>query len=526
MNHLLHHALEQHARTDGAREAFRDGKAGLSYAEAEERAGRIAAALHAGGVKRGDRVVLYMARGVDACLAIFGILKAGAAYVPLDPQAPRRRVESILSGVEASAVMVDSDRARALGDLTLPASLRIVVGAAPGQVPAGVEALSWDAAKGWSDRFVERATTDEDLYYIIFTSGSTGAPKGIMHTHRSALAYARWAAAEYGLQPADRLANFSPFHFDISTFDLFAARLAGAATVVVPQGVQMFPASCADLLERERISVVFTVPHALQLLSNRGRLKGRDLGALRWLIYGGEPFPPAAARALMNQLPGASLSNMYGPAEVNGVTAYHLHEAPEGSDAIPIGVPAPNVDALLLDEHGNPVGPGEPAELYIRASSRMLGYWKDLGDPERESFLDREAPGGQVQRYYRTGDIVRERSDGVLVFLGRRDQLVKVRGHRIELAEVEAALISHPAVEAAAAFTQRDDEGAVLLAAVENPRGAELDCSSLWKHVRSCLPPYAVPSRLEIVEVLPRTSTGKVDRPALQTAFPRQAVEA
>lgn len=337
-----------------------------------------------------------------------------------------------------------------------------------------------------------------------------------MHTHRSALSWAEVAAKTYGFEPRDRLSNHAPLHFDLSTLDYFSAAVAGATTVIIPEEYTKLPASLSKLMADEKLTVFYSVPFALIHLLLKGALESRDLSSLRWVLFGGEPFPTKHLRALMAALPRARFCNVYGPTEVNGCTYYIIPEVPEDSgEPIPIGRPYDNVEALVVDA-GDEVSEGEVGELLIRAPTMMRGYWGNAELSER-AFHHRTRFEAFDEVFYRTGDLVQALPDGNLRFVGRRDRQVKVRGHRVELDEIEAALASHEDVaESAAYLVVAADERLVLQASVIlRDQGTPTD-ASLQKHIRSVLPWYAIPETIDIVEAFPRTSTGKIDRRRLQ----------
>jgi amino acid adenylation domain-containing protein len=363
--------------------------------------------------------------------------------------------------------------------------------------------------------------TESDLSYILYTSGSTGTPKGVVHTHASGLSWARGTTNAYALRSTDRLSSHAPLHFDLSTFDYFASALVGATTVIVPEIYTKLPASFSSLIASEHLSVVYAVPYAFVQLLKHGAIDKRDLRALRWVLFAGEPFPPRLLRALMAAWPHARFSNIYGPTEVNGVT-YHI--VPEtfirsSDDSVPIGNPYAFASAMVMDEDGQPVEPGTAGELWVRSDTAMQGYW-GRPDLNATAFVQHEG-----ESFYRTGDLVRQRDDGVYVFLGRKDRQIKTRGHRVELAEVEAVLSKHEAVDAVAAFTVPDSEGSHrILAAVSVQPGAELAMSALREFAFARLHAYAVPEAIALLNPFPRTPTGKVDRLAAQDLATRNLV--
>jgi len=375
-----------------------------------------------------------------------------------------------------------------------------------------VETISWeDVATAPIGKAARRI--DLDIAYVMFTSGSTGTPKGIVHTNQSGLSYARAAIDVYGVTSEDRLANHSALHFDMSTFEYFSAPLARATTIIIPEAYTKLPASLSQLMQDERVTYWYSVPYALIQLLEHGVLEDRDLSALRWVIFGGEPFQPKNLSALMRLWPHARFSNNYGPAEVNQCSYHHLDGPPESeTESIPIGRVWENSSGLVLDDDGNEVSEGE---LMIRSTSMMRGYW-DAEELTRRAFYHRDVTPGVTQTYLRTGDLVRDEGDGVMRFLGRKDRQVKVRGYRVELDEVELAVSGHDAVEEAGAFLDTSDT--VIHVAV-SLRDKNVEAADILRHAKQHLAAYAVPSKAYIVTDFPRTGTGKINRPALKAQF-------
>ncbi len=514
----LHHAIQNAAARTPEHEAIRCAGQSLTYAELAERAARLARALQERGVQRGDRVGIYFNKGVDSAVALYGILQAGAAYVPLDPFAPTARLSYVIQNCGIRCLIsADAKRDQLQELVAQDVGLTTLVGLSEGL--DGVAVLPWaEVAQTPAAGLRARGATEQDLAYILYTSGSTGAPKGIMHTHRSALSFALWAVETYGVQADDRLSNHAPLHFDLSTFDFFAGALAGATTVIIPEAITKFPASLSRLMADERISVWYSVPFALIQLLQHGNLAARDLSHLRWILFAGEPFPTKHLRALMAALPHARFSNLYGPTETNVCTFYHVPPLPADSDEpIPIGQPCANVEDLVVDAEDRPVAPGEVGELLIRGGVVMRGYW---GDPDKTArgFYRRALPGGGEDLFYRTGDLVQLLPDGNYKYLGRKDRQIKTRGYRVELDEIEVALLAHEGVQEAAVYPVPDGQGSNLIEAAVTPKdGATLTDADLIGHLARRLPPYALPVRLAILADFPRTSTGKIDRRALQT---------
>lgn len=514
--------IDRAAARDPEHPALRVPGRGISYGELHRRSNRVANMLVAHGVRRGDRVGLYAHKAIDSLTAMFGIMAAGAAYVPINPDAPPAYVGHIVGDCGITHLVVDRTTDKTARSLGAEAGLELRIGVADrdGAVPA----MGWDAVWSYADTPPRVAPAADDLAYIIFTSGSTGRPKGIMHTHRSGLAYGEVAAATYGFVPADRIANHAPLNFDLSLLELWGGVVAGATVVVIPTAHARLPASFSQVLADERVSVVNAVPYALVQLLHRGALGERDLSALRWVVFGGEVFPTKDLRALMERLPQARFANVYGPAEVNGVTYAIVPELPAGSnEPISIGAPYPGVEAQVVDAENRRVPPGTTGELLIHSPTHMVGYWRQPELTARSTLFE-SGPADGGKRWHRTGDLVQEREDGTFQLVGRKDRMVKTRGNRVELDAVETALISHEAVTEAAVYAVPDGEGskqieaAVILRQPTGAGDAVADVADLKRHTAQQLPRYAVPRILRIVDFIPRTSTGKADRVSLVTS--------
>ena len=524
MPFLLPHAVDASATSRPDAEAFRFDAQALRYDQLAARSDALARTLVEHGVQRGDRVGIYMAKSLYSPVALYGIMKAGAAYVPIDPAAPAARLAWLVRDCGIRHLVSEDAKRSMLAALAregaLPACL---LGVSPGDdLPSSC--LTWDTIFAGDSAVALPRMNEDGLAYIIYTSGSTGTPKGIMHTHRSGLAYAKLSAMTYAVAPDDRLANHSPLHFDMSTFDYFTGPLCGATTVIVPEEHTRVPASLSKLIEDERVTIWYSVSSALAQLLARGVLEKRNLARLRWVLFGGDLLSPRNLRALIGYMPNARFSNVYGPAEVNQCTFYHVPAGGAVSDEpIPIGEVWDNTEGLIVDEHDRLVAPGSVGELLIRSPTMMRGYW-NRPDLSARAYYYRDGSEHERDRFYRTGDLVRERDDGQLEFLGRKDRQIKSRGYRVELEEVELALSAHDAVDEAAAVPIADDAmGYRIEAAVTLRPGAQLETGDLRQHLRERLAWYAVPGRIEVIDEFPRTPTGKIDRGVLRERLVAEA---
>ncbi len=536
MAYLLHGLLTEAAAQQPQRPAVAAGGRVLSYRELDQLSNKVARALQRLGVAPGDRVGVLAPKSAASVIGIYGVLKAGACYVPLDPKAPVQRLSYVVRDSGTAVIIADEVRAsRAavlVGGVQRPRG--VLVTSVPGRSEGGEGAVdqapdtvilpSIAVAAESGEPLAEERAIETDLAYILYTSGSTGAPKGVMISHRNSLSFVQWAAAAAGLSEEDRVCSPAPLHFDLSVFDIFASCLAGACLAVLPDGTTTFPVSIARWLDRERISVWYSVPSVLTLLACYGSLSKFDLSRLRAVIFAGEVFPPRYLTQLMAELPHPRYLNWYGPTETNVCTAFEV--PPGGADAgpVPIGKACANTEVFAVTAEGRRVSrPGEVGELYVRGPSLMRGYW---GQPAktRAALVPSPFRAEYDELVYRTGDLVTLDPDGNYAYLGRRDSMVKVRGCRVELGEVEAALYRHPAVREAAVLLMPDELlGSRLRAVVTAADAAKLTRENVLDHCRQWLPSYMVPEIVEFREGLPRTSTGKVDRVGLAREQPRRA---
>ena len=517
MVYLLPQIVDRSAEKFSERKAFRYYGEALSYAELSSRSNQLARTLTSQGVRRRNRVGIFMNKCLEMPLAVYGIMKAGAAYVPIDPAAPAARLKYIFQHCGIQVLITQVSKLKILSEIIGETQLDCLVGIDETS-DLTIRSVPWQEVYDASSQTPDSGPmTEQDLAYIMYTSGSTGEPKGIMHTHHSGLSYAKLSAETYRLHEKDILGNHSPLHFDMSTFEFFSGPLKGACTVLIPEEYTKLPASLSNLIDDERLTIWYSVPLALIQLLLRGAMETRDLSALRWILFGGEPFPIEYLRELMIRLPNARFSNVYGPAEVNQCAFYHVEKLPgKNEDSIPIGRVWANSEGLVIDPHDQPVAPGTTGELLIRSPTMMQGYWNREDLNQRAFYYHTPFPGYQ-ETFYRTGDLVQLTESGNYKYFGRKDRQIKTRGYRVELDEVEMALVSHEQVEEAGVFPIPDAEGSTLISAAvtlkDNQKVAE---SELMNYLKTRLPWYAVPRKIDIVKAFPRTPSGKIDRRALQ----------
>ncbi|MEO1614408.1 MAG: amino acid adenylation domain-containing protein [Planctomycetota bacterium] len=520
MSGLLHDHLTLTAGRFPMRDAYRGGKHSIHYADLDDQSSRLASLLVKSGVRVGDCVGVRLPPGIESPIAVYGAMKAGAAMVPIDPLAPDERVKEIITQGSLSGLITHKLSSHLCEWIPSDESpIRTVVGTHVMDLPEDL-LFPWESIPS-QDCLPRIDQSERDIAYVIFTSGSTGTPKGIVHSHRSACSYARLSAQLYGVSERDCIANLSPLHFDMSTFGYFTSVLAGATTILVPPNHAMLPASLTKLIESEGVTIWYSVPFAILQMLQRGVLDQRDLHRLRWILYGGEPLSPEKISELRRLLPAAWISNVYGPAEVNQCTYFHIAPFGKGGpetldcESVPIGSVWDETDALLVDASGSVIEAAGVGEFLIHSSTMMTRYWhSSTNDPK--SFYFHAATG---KRYYRTGDLVRRRDDGLYEFISRIDRQVKIRGYRIELDEIERILGAHPDVNEPAVYCVRRGGELVeksIHAAVTLKRDSSPETESGFRQfLANRLSSYAVPESIEVRESFPRTTSGKIDRRAL-----------
>jgi amino acid adenylation domain-containing protein len=486
----LHDVIAGH---DPDRVALRFLGTQLSYGELERRSNRLAHALIDAGIGPGHIVGLLLDRGPHLPVAQIAVMKVGAAWLPLDPQHPPARLGFLADDAGARLVLTSTD----LADLA--------VAAAPDTPHWGLDTLVCPGPDTPPDVDVR----PDDPAYLLYTSGSTGTPKGVLVPHRSAHSYCHTAVELFRITPADRVAQASNPAFDASIFDCYATLLAGAVMVSAPRETITDPASFGRLIHSERITLSYIPPAVLALL-DPDDFAG---SALRGIFSAGEALPPEQASRWSR--PGLELHNSYGPTETTVVVTDYLCTDEPLTGPTPIGTALPNHRAYALDERLRPVPIGVTGQLYIAGTGVTYGYHRRPGLTAERFLADPYAPR-PGDRMYATGDVVRWRSDGVLVFLGRRDRQVQLRGQRVELGEIEHTLTQHPDVRQCAVVLH---DGGQLVAYL----AGEPDVARLREYLAQRLPMYMIPTILITLPQLPLTPNGKLDAARLPDPTPASA---
>ena len=478
----------------------------LSYRELAERSGRLARELRRHGIGRGACVGVRLHRDVELVVALLAVLEAGGVYVPLDPEHPCRRSDWMLRDAGATVLLTQRSL---LPDL--PAEGRVVI-AVDDELPAAAAAGPLVPAAGAADPA-----------YVIYTSGSTGQPKGVCVPHRAIVRLVR--DTDYvALGPDDRIGQVSVVSFDAATFEIWGALLNGGSVVGVPKEVALDPDRMAEHLRREGIGTLFVTTALFNQLVAR---QPGVFAGMRQVLFGGEAVDPRSVRTVLERGRPERLLHVYGPTEATTFsTSFEVREVPAGARTVPIGRPIANTRAYVLDAQGRPAPIGVAGELYLGGDGLADGY---LNAPEltRARFVERSLDGLPSQRLYRTGDRVRWLAGGAIEFLSRLDSQVKLRGHRIEPGEVEAALLATPGVAAAAVVVREDSPGDQrLVAYVVGAGGVRPSPEALRRSLGESLPAFMLPAAFVPLDALPLNANGKVDKAALPAPHERQAEQA
>ncbi|MEU6672517.1 amino acid adenylation domain-containing protein, partial [Streptomyces sp. NPDC046727] len=493
---------EQVARTPDAAAVIQDDTT-LSYAELNARANRLARLLVERGAGPERIVALALPRSIEQVVAVYAVVKAGAAYLPVDPEYPADRIAYMLDDARPVCVLTTADTLP-----LLPEALPAVVIDEPG-FAAGLTAYP-DTDLSDADRATPLLL--KHPAYVIYTSGSTGRPKGVMIPHDAIVNRLAWMQARHPQRAGDRILQKTPTGFDVSVWEFFWAPQVGATIVVAKPGGHRDPAYLVDVIRTQRVTTLQFVPSMLAVFL--AEPTAGTCTTLHTVILGGEALSLELADKFRHTL-DAGLFNLYGPTEASiDVTRWAVRDEP-GAPSVPIGAPVWNTRVYVLDERLRPVPAGVPGELYISGVQLARGY---VGRPALTADRFVANPyDTQGRRMYRTGDLVRWRADGNIEFLGRTDFQVKIRGFRVELGEVESALAAHPAVEQAVVILHggQDATDARLVAYAVPVRGATVDQAELRDFVSTRLPEFMVPAAVVVLNALPVTVNGKLDRKAL-----------
>ena len=473
----------------------------LTYRELDLTASDLGKLLVRNGQNAGDRIGICATKSCTSVAALYGTMYGRGAYVPVDVSSPASRIAGILRDCGVRLAFVARSRLDAISEEWEDGAITVVE-----EMDDDISLVHLDGEVAAVDAHTDPSL---DVSYILYTSGSTGKPKGVVHTHRSALAFVDWCSGKLSPRRDDRFSSHAPFHFDLSILDLFVPVRHGAAVVLVGDEVGKQPMRLARFIADAGISIWYSTPSILRMLAEYGKLDSLDFGSLRVILFAGEVFPLKHLRELRRLWPDPRYLNLYGPTETNVCTFYELPSEPNSarSEPYPIGFPCSGDRTIVVDSADRIVPAGDEGELLVSGPSVMREYWNE-SERTRSAFLVDD----EGARWYRTGDIVRESPEDGYIFAGRRDRMVKRRGYRVELGEIEAALYRHPDVAEAAVTAVSDEENGVsVVAYLATVASNAPNTVQMKRFCMNNLPSYMVPDRFFFSDSLPKTSTDKID---------------
>lgn len=492
----------------GRRALFVSSTARRRYDDVRDSMLAYAGWLSAEGVRPGERVAICLPKTIEAAQLVYGILAAGAVYVPLEYRGAPARMIGILASIRPALFVTTKPMAALLRQADEPAltGMRVI------ETDEGAATLTARCRGIPPVRAVADVSPGEPSS-IFFTSGSTGDPKGVMWSQRGLEAAVADTVHRRGGRPADRYISVAQLHYSASC-EIFYPVMTGASVYLCSEREMIFADRLAETIEREATTVWGSTSTALRLLLEEGNLPARDLRALRVVEFFGERMPVAALRQAMNAMPNADFRCVYGATEAFNIAEYVLpRPLPPDMDRLPLGRPCAGYDFSLRDDAGAEVMPGETGEICIAGAGVSMGYWNT-------------SPGNEIRRLagrpdsFRTGDLARLGDDGLYGFAGRQDQMIKIRGHRFELGEAEAAAKSDPRVRDAVAFpigSPAQATGVILAVLSEAADSEQADIEQALRRINlQRLPRHAQPRRIVVCREFPLLSSGKVDRRALQ----------
>jgi amino acid adenylation domain-containing protein len=520
---LLTDFLQKSAKKYPKKTAIKDGKKCLSFQEVEQLSDRVAAYLLSQGHSPGDRVGIHLDRSAEGVIAVFGILKAGAVYVPIDITSPPRRKEYIINDCRIKTLLTDSKKISLLESLlkkglNLESILILDNGA---KIKTGfyksARLASLDKI-GCLNKIKLPKLGKNQLANILYTSGSTGHPKGVAITHASLAESINNEVDYFGINNSDTVSSTTPLHFSMSPFEIFSSVKAGAALSIVPPGIFSFPRSLAAFIENEQLTIWHSVPSLISRLTLYGKLEQKNFSKLRLVHLAGGPVPIRQIHQFIRFFPHINCYNIYGSAETYEIARYKINQLSHSADNVPVGRPWEGVEMFLVDESGSLVEEKEEArgELYVKTPSMMQGYWNDL-NRTKEVLIDSpfHHPAEKI-KLYKTKDILKVDKQGNYSLIGRADNTIKRGGFRIGLTEIESLLLSHAQIEEAAVVVEKANKQKLIKVILVTTKGGSFSKEEIKEFCRKRLPRYMLPDKIELSRFLPKTSTGKVDRKKLE----------
>jgi amino acid adenylation domain-containing protein len=518
-SYLVQQYINKFVHRNPSKIAATDGKDVISYHDLEVSSNRLAHCLIDQGVSKQDRVVFCLQRSVNCLTAIFSILKADAVYVPVDHKTPDERLKSIIADCNPRAIICDISTLSKITQCTKDSDRTLIsLSNQNGYFEDFPNILFGEQICKYDESQPEYHNNDSDVAYILYTSGSTGKPKGVMISHSNINSYIDWAVEYFQINEHDNILGTAPFHFDMSTFDIYCALKTGATLCIAKENLLLFPEMLMRLMEQEKVTIWKGISSLLMYLERAGVLEQGRLPTLKKVLFGGEALPTKYLVKWMETYPEKRFYNAYGPTEATGISlCYSVDEIPKDTKGrIPIGTPCKDTEVFLLNEDNTETEPGEVGELCISGLCLSKGYLNDQEKTEK-AFVPYPFNSDSGKKIYRTGDLVKLRSDGNYEFIDRKDSQVKYMGYRIELCDIEHSMVSiNDVKDAVVLLMQSEHKGLTeLIAFYEIEK--DISASKLISEVESYLPHYMLPKQFIKVDCIPRNDRGKICRVSLRS---------
>lgn len=449
-------------------------------------------------------VIVFMPKSLACVVSFMGALYSGNPYVPVDAHIPLSRLQKIIDNLHPGHIITTAEMLHHLEECDTDGI----------NIHIYTEMLNGEADEVLVGQKVDEVL-DTDPIYIMYTSGSTGSPKGVTVPHRGVIDYAEWLVTTFSYDESTIMANQAPFYFDNSIFDIYGCLCCGGRMVIIPEPLLMFPSKLPEFLEAKEITSIFWVPTVMINVANSGVLGKYELPQLKTVAFCGEVMPNAQLNIWRRELPGRVYANLYGPTEItDACTCYIVDRKFADHEPLPLGQACKNMRIIILNEKDKLAAVNETGELCVVGTGVSLGYWNapELTD---KAFIQNPINKNYHERIYRTGDLACVNDDGLLMFIGRKDTQIKLKGNRIELGEIEVAAMSVKGVENACALFDQQKQEIVLF--VETPAAMTLRKTNL--ELKKYMPAYMLPGRLIIMPKLPHTANDKIDRVTLRASL-------
>lgn len=508
---LLHEMIINAKQLYPEKIAVESNESSITFEGLDRASTSLASYLLKQGIQKNDKTAVLLNKSIEMIAAFLGVLKSGACYIPIDTSAPNERISYILRDAQVNYIITD-DKHIEQAFAVKKEKMQIVLISDEPKDEKRNSIYVFDFLGAIKDKENSYPVPcidikEDDLAYILYTSGSTGEPKGVALSHKNAVCFVNWAYEYFGVTNQDILSSHAPFYFDLSVFDIYVSIKAGAKLCLLPPAVSAFPASLVSYVEEKKITVWYSVPSVIVQLFRYGNLEKGKLGRLRIIIYAGEAFPVLPLKSLMHILPNANFFNLYGPTETNVITYYPI-KLSDCNEEIPIGYACPYAKLWVITEEGYIAKTGEKGELIVQSESLMKGYI-NKDEVTKKVIKEVKVDGLPNGVYYHTGDIVKVVDEGQYQFVCRKDHMVKIKGFRVELEEIESVLRKHPLIKECLVKQIVDEKIDPFLRAYVI---SDISPKEIIRFVKKYLPEYMIPYDIRYVQEFTYTDRGKINR--------------